>query len=492
MMALPALLKGYAAGPVPDMVVRGLQSDSRRVQPGDLFAAVPGLGSDGADYLMPAARAGAVAAIWDGVARPAGVDLPLVQVPGLRSQLGPIASRLHGEPSAQLCVVGITGTDGKTSCAHLLAQALDALGLRCGYVGTLGIGFTPALDEATHTTPAADALQSALADLLAQGARAVGMEVSSHALDQHRVAGCQFDTAVLTNLGRDHLDYHGSLEAYARAKRRLFDMPGLKALVLNTDDATGRQWAGEYAGRGAAAELLVYGLSRPSLDSAACLFAETVERQPDGLRLVMNGAWGRFEVVSSLLGRFNAYNLTAVLAVLLRRGHSVADVTRVAAALTPVPGRMQRVPGPGTGPAVVVDYAHTPGALEAALEAARGHARGRLICVFGCGGDRDRGKRPLMAAAAESGADAVWVTSDNPRGEAPDAIIADILAGLASQSAVSVRVDRAQAIRAAIESAGADDLVLIAGKGHETYQIVGDSRHHFDDREAALHALAGR
>lgn len=488
-MYLDELLDGFAA-PVPRVSITGVHSDSRQLRPGDLFAAVPGIASNGVDYLPAAVRAGAAAAVWDGPVEPAS-DLPLLRVPDLARRLGAIASRFHGEPSQHLFLVGITGTDGKTSCAHILAQALAHMDCRCSYMGTLGIGFPEHLVSATHTTPSADAVQRNLAVMRAAGAAAVAMEVSSHALEQFRVDGCSFDTAVLTNLGRDHLDYHGSMENYAAAKRRLFTMPGLKAAVFNTDDAVGLEWASEHASRaGFEPEVVAYGLSRPSLDGIRNLFARDVELLADGLRIDIDGSWGRMELRSRLLGRFNVYNLLASLAVLLLRGIAPERAVAALAEVKPVPGRMQRLESTPAGPSVVVDYAHTPNALEAALTAARGHGAGRLICVFGCGGDRDRGKRPLMAAAAERLADELWVTSDNPRREQPEAIIEEVLAGLENRAVANVRVDRQTAIEAAIRAAGPDDLVLIAGKGHEDYQVVGDTRLHFDDREAALQALA--
>lgn len=487
---LQALLSGLTDAPVPDMEISGITADSRRVRPGYLFLAQPGGSRHGLDFVPEAAVRGAAAVVWDGDpedARAEAVSVPALRVADLTHRVGEIAARFYGRPARSLFTAGITGTDGKTSCAHILAQALGFTGGRCGYMGTLGYGMLNDLAPAAHTTPAAVELQDWLARLTAADADAVALEVSSHALAQGRVDGIEFDVAVLTNIGRDHLDYHGSAAAYAAAKRRLFDMPGLKTAVLNADDAHGRAWL-ETLPEGV--EPVAYGLDTDAVPAGVRrLIAHDVLTQPHGLSLEVTGDWGELRLHSRLLGRFNAYNLLAALAVLLLRDIEPAEAVAALDRVQTVPGRMELVDGGPGRPMVMVDYAHTPGALEQALRAAATHGRGRLICVFGCGGERDRGKRPLMGMVAARYADAIWITDDNPRGEDPRTIVADILAGLPAAAPVIVEHDRAGAIAEAIAAAAPGDAVLIAGKGHETYQLVDGQRRPFDDRAAARRAL---
>ncbi|MDB5985383.1 MAG: UDP-N-acetylmuramoyl-L-alanyl-D-glutamate--2,6-diaminopimelate ligase [Nevskia sp.] len=491
---LPALFEGFAAEPLPDLAVTGVELDSRRVIPGSLFLAARGRAQHGLRFVDEALRRGAAVIAWEPAA---GFTAPELAVPNfaveqLAARAGEIAARFYRHPSHDLFTVGITGTDGKTSTAHLIAQALDRLARPSAYFGTLGYGRLGALKDASHTTPDAVRLQQLLAAERDAGALACALEVSSHALDQQRIAGIEFDVAILTNVGRDHLDYHGDVEAYAAAKRRLFTLPGLRAAVLNRDDAHGADWARALS---ATQEVTVYGLG--GADRAAPIGERYVlgldlHLHSAGLRFDIRSSWGEARLDSRLLGRFNAYNLLAALAALLHAEIPLNDAVAALAASTTVPGRIEGFRGPRAAPLVVVDYAHTPQALAAALDALRAHTSGKLICVFGCGGDRDRGKRPLMGAAAAERADMLIVTDDNPRSEAPGAIVEDILAGLTADGRAATRVihDRGKAIKAAIAAASADDVVLIAGKGHEDYQIYGSERRSFSDR-AFVAALLG-
>lgn len=493
---LSALLAGLA--PVSDQAEREVTSmtlDSREVQSGGLFLACAGTSCHGLSYLPQAIENGAAAVFWEfapdwpesrveGLA--AGLSVPLIRVPALGSKVSEIAGRFYGHPSRQLHVVGFTGTNGKTSCSQFLAQAL--VPKRCGIIGTLGAGFPGDLKVGTHTTPDPVALQSIMFDLQQQGAEAVAMEVSSHALDQGRAAAVHFNAAVLTNLSRDHLDYHGSMAEYADSKRKLFQIPDLGCVVLNLDDDFGRELL---AGIGPGVTRIGYGLQPSECSTGALegwLGVEHIDSDDSGMRIRIQGSWGAGELLTPLLGRFNASNLLAVLAVLLHFGLSLPTALERLAGVSTVAGRMQHFGG-GDLPLVVIDYAHTPDALQQVLNTLRFHSRGRLICVFGCGGDRDRGKRPEMGAIAESLADRLIVTDDNPRRESGDRIVQDILQGLRSPSQAMVVRDRAQAIRSAVTGAGSGDLVLVAGKGHEDYQLVNGQVLPFSDAEQVLSAL---
>ncbi|QHS10266.1 UDP-N-acetylmuramoyl-L-alanyl-D-glutamate--2,6-diaminopimelate ligase [Sinimarinibacterium sp. NLF-5-8] len=479
-MTLAALLPESTDALQP---ITGVAIDSRRVQAGDLFLAVPGHdGKHGLDYLQQALAHGAVAVAYDpaGARALPGASVPMVAVPGLGACAGELASRFYGQPSQSLFCVGITGTDGKTSTAYLLAQALDALAQPCAYIGTIGVGRVGRLQTATHTTPDAASLHRTLAQMRAQGAQAAALEVSSHALDQDRVAGVDFDVAVLTNITRDHLDYHGTLEAYIAAKRKLFERAEVKTVVLNQDDPQGRQWALSLPAR---AQRIVYGIDGEPC-SAHYVIGRDLDLTPHGMTLTADTHCGRVTLHSPLLGRFNAYNLLAVLAVLLARGVDLEHAARALAQLSTVPGRIEGFRGARAQPLVVVDYAHTPDALAQILQAVRAHCQGQLIAVFGCGGDRDTGKRPLMGAVAAQLADAVIVTDDNPRSEAPQAITDAIVAGIALDARARVQVihDRAEAIARAVARAQANDVVVVAGKGHETTQTYGAEVRAFSDR----------
>jgi UDP-N-acetylmuramoyl-L-alanyl-D-glutamate--2,6-diaminopimelate ligase len=463
-------------------LIRELTLDSRKVRPGDLFLAVPGMAQDGRAHVADAIARGASAVAFEaeGALAMTAHSAELVPIKGLANQLSAIAGRFYGEPSRGLRLVGVTGTNGKTSVSQLLAQALDLLGERCGIVGTLGTGFFDALQSGRHTTPDPVAVQANLADLKQAGARAVAMEVSSHGLDQGRVTALDFDVAVYTNLSRDHLDYHGSMEAYGAAKAKLFAWPELKCRVINIDDEFGRQLAAEQR----QSRLIDYSLS----DATAYLYCREASFDDHGVRALLVTPQGEGHLHSPLLGRFNLSNLLAVVGALLGLNYGLDEILRVLPQLQGPVGRMQRFGGQQL-PLVVVDYAHTPDALEKVLEALRPHVTGRLLCLFGCGGDRDRGKRPLMAAVAERLADVVLVTDDNPRSEDPAQIIADIRAGFAKPEAAEFVHGRGDAIARLIASAQIGDVVLLAGKGHEDYQEIAGVRHAFSDLDETTKAL---
>ena len=486
--SLRELLAGIVKLPnLPEAQIGGLALDSRRLAPGDLFFALAGHQAHGRQFIEQAVARGAAAVLEEAPwprQRMQG-EVPVIAVPELGFKLGAIAARWYGDPSQAMTVVGVTGTNGKTSVSHFIAQAL-AVDAPCGLLGTLGNGLVGALAPSTHTTPDAISLQALLAEQLAAGARATVMEVSSHGLEQGRVAGVAFDVAVFTNLSHEHLDYHGDMAGYGRAKRRLFETPGLKYAVINLDDAFGQSLL---AGMPGAVGTVSYGFDDSRLPPSVLGADLILDRQ--GLSFRIDSDWGQGELRVPLLGRFNAENLLAAFAALLACGLGFDEALARLSRVQPVPGRMQRHGGAAGEPLVVVDYAHTPDALAQVLDALRAHAGGRLSCVFGCGGERDVSKRPLMARAAEQGADRVIVTDDNPRGENPQVIVADILGGFRDADAVVVVHDRAAAIRQAIDEAGPGDVVLVAGKGHEDYQLVGGERRPFSDTEAVRAALNG-
>ncbi|QNP41352.1 UDP-N-acetylmuramoyl-L-alanyl-D-glutamate--2,6-diaminopimelate ligase [Lysobacter solisilvae (ex Woo and Kim 2020)] len=485
-MLLRELLPDVAGIP-GDLVVSGLVMDSREVRPGHAFVAIAGFGAHGLKFVAQARAAGASAILFEA---PAPADLPApadaIAVPNLRARLGELADRFHGGVTDALTMVGVTGTNGKTSTVQLLAQAWTLRGTRAGTIGTLGAGLYGDVTPTGFTTPLVLKLHDLLAQLHDAGAQAVAMEVSSHALDQGRVDGVHFDVAVFTNLTRDHLDYHGDMDSYGAAKARLFAWPGLKAAAINLDDAFGRALQVQLP-----ATVRAIGLSSRGADGAS-LRAGALRLDSAGIAFELASADESATVRSPLLGRFNVDNLLAVAGVLHALGDPLAQIAATLSQLQPIHGRMNRLGGDGANPLVVVDYAHTPDALEQALKSLRAHAQARLVCVFGCGGERDRGKRPQMAAIAEANADKVIVTDDNPRSEDGDRIVADILAGFARADAVTVQRDRAAAIARAIGEAGANDIVLIAGKGHEPYQEINGVQYPFDDTDVARAALEAR
>lgn len=544
-----------------------LVTDSRSIQRGDTFIAYPGEKTDGRQYIATAIAQGASAVIWEAqhfVWNDAW-QVPNLAVADLRHKAGWLADAVYGKPSEKLWVVGITGTNGKTSASHWIAHSLSDAGKKCALIGTLGNGFADALQATENTTPDAIRVHGLLADYSHDGAQAVAMEVSSHALSQGRVNAVHFDVAMLTNLSRDHLDYHGDMQSYADTKRKLFDWQQLGFVVLNLDDAygmelaeqlslqEGRRWvpggsaatlpqqdaaaltrcceasgaparstpvgspllrsdpsaAGKaasypfpqsagYAGnvsRDADAEVIGYGLSDAALLLAERLglrmvYGNLLEMTGQGLRLAVHSSWGAAELNSALVGRFNAANLLGALAVLLVSGVALSDAARSLSRAQPVAGRMQRL-GSVHEPTVIVDYAHTPDALEKVLQALReisSAAGGKVLCVFGCGGDRDRGKRAMMGLVAEKFSDFCIVTSDNPRSENPREIIAEIVSGM-NEDNHEIIVDRAAAIQSAIRHARQGDTILIAGKGHEDYQEINGVKHPFNDVSVAQQAL---
>ena len=464
--------------------LRRLVLDSRRVQAGDTFVACQGEYVDGRRFIPDALARGATSVIWDSEGfqwEPAWnvANLPVPQLKALQGELG---AEFYHDPSAQLWVAGITGTNGKTSCSQWLAQILDRAAKPCAVIGTVGNGFIGRLETTTHTTPDPLTVQALLARYREQGASHVAMEVSSHGLDQGRVGGVRFDCAVLTNLSRDHLDYHGSMDAYAASKAKLFSWPELPAMVVNGDDAFGQQLL--QAHRGGSAQVLSYGFT-----DHADIRARSLQLGGNGFVLELDSPWGRATLETSLLGRFNAYNLLAVAGAALLAGVGLDALAAATPGIIPAPGRMQTVGG-GEQPLVVIDYAHTPDALEKVLQALREMlaGSGRLIAVFGCGGDRDAGKRPLMGAAVSRAADLAVLTSDNPRSEDPLAIIAAVEAGMSGD--YQRQPDRRLAIAGAIAQARLGDIVLVAGKGHEDYQEIDGIKYPFSDLKVSTEALA--
>jgi UDP-N-acetylmuramoyl-L-alanyl-D-glutamate--2,6-diaminopimelate ligase len=490
---LGAILGGLIDVP-EDLSVADITHDSRSVTPGAAFLACRGRTHHGVEFAHAAAAAGARAILWEpapGISAPVlGSDILVRAVPNLSAQLGYIADRFFGAPSAAVTVAGITGTNGKTTCAWLLSQALGFLGRRAAYLGTLGVGFPDALETLAHTTPDALTLQRLLARLRDAGASAVAMEVSSHALDQERCAGLRFHTAVFTNLTRDHLDYHRDMAAYGAAKARLLDWPTLSARVINVDDDFGRALAREHT---RASARLVVTSQRPAewMRAGEYVCAGGVAASPAGVTLSLQTSRGSGRLASRLIGNFNVDNVLSVLAVLLAWDVALDDACAALERCAAPPGRMQ-IEGGDARPLVLIDYAHTPDALAKALRAARAHCRGRVLCVFGCGGERDAGKRAEMGRVAAALADALIVTDDNPRGEDPGAIVAAILSGIEAvggEARTRVIHDRAAAIGAALASASAADSVLVAGKGHEQFQVVGGERRLFSDATVVRAAL---
>ena len=477
-----------AAAAIDALAKQGVEAtslclDSRAVKPGDVFVALKGHRGDGRDHIPQALARGAAGVIYEAgpVAPFAG---PQVAVPALGETLGEIAHLVYGRPSEQLWLCGVTGTNGKTSVTQWVAQALNALGCKCAVIGTLGSGFPGHLVESINTTPDAIALHGQLARFVAEGALTCAMEVSSIGLDQGRTNGAAFDVAVFTNLTRDHLEYHGDMAAYGRAKELLFQAPGLKTAVVNLDDPFGANLAASLAGRTRVVGYTLEGRGGADL----VLAAENLRMTATGLAFTLQGT----EIQAPVIGRFNASNLLAVIGALLAGEEALTDIARVLRCVVPPDGRMQAVGGHGE-PLVIIDYAHTPDALDKALKTLRETAAargGQLVCIFGCGGNRDRGKRPLMGAVVEILADRVVLTDDNPRNEDPQAIIDEILVGMKTQP--EIRPDRAAAIRATVATADEKDVILVAGKGHETYQEVAGVRHPFSDVEHARLALEAR
>ncbi len=481
---LAELLRGYADAPA--MPVRGIASDSRRLEGGYLFLACQGMNSHGLDYLEQALAAGAAAIAYDAstASAPPQVDVPVFGIDRLGDELGEIANRFYGRPSEALRVIGVTGTNGKTSVAWLIAQCAQLLGERCGYLGTLGYGVEMLHGEEGMTTPPAVELHGCLAEFVADDAAYAAIEVSSHALSQGRVDGVRFEAALFTNLSRDHLDYHGDMNAYFESKARLFLECSPRHRIVNLDS----EWGMRLTERCGQDTVTVSTNFDRVANGRPYVFVRSVVAGSRGSEISFTSSWGDGRYDSPLPGDFNVANSVMVLALMLRLGVALDDACDVLSRVTAPPGRMQRVAG--DGPSVFLDYAHTPHALDVALQALRAHCRGRLWCVFGCGGDRDAGKRPQMARVAERLADRVVVTSDNPRSEPATSILDEIVAGLARPDDATVIEDRAAAIAWTIGRAADGDIVLVAGKGHETYQEIGEERRPFSDQAVAEAALA--
>ena len=486
-----AVLLGEAERPLRDVEVSDVTQDSRQARPGSVFFACQGRTSHGVQHAAAAVERGAVAVLWEPAPGLEAPQLPasvvVHAVPGLSRRVGAIADRFFRQPSAELDVTGITGTNGKTTTAYLLAQAADAVGRKGAYLGTIGFGRPGALSDVGLTTPDCVSVHRRLAQSRDAGAKSMSLEVSSHALDQGRVDGVRFETAVFTNLTRDHLDYHGTLDAYGAAKARLFAMPGLGRAVINVRDEFGRQLADSLD---PSVERILFSTSNEIWAPGDCGWIRVPELRATtaGLTLHVESSAGAGTLRSPLVGEFNAENLLAVLGVLLGWRIPLQQALVALATCAAPPGRMESFGG-GAQPLALVDYAHSPDALGKLLDAARAHVKGRVICVFGCGGDRDPGKRSMMGAIAEDRADVVVVTDDNPRTEDPRAIIEQILSGMRQPEAAHVVSDRAEAIHFALAEADAGDAVVIAGKGHEDYQIVGGDVRPFSDRRVVLDSL---
>jgi UDP-N-acetylmuramoyl-L-alanyl-D-glutamate--2,6-diaminopimelate ligase len=485
--SLSKLLQAYFTLPEQvDIALRNIVLDSREVQPGDVFVALHGTQHHAQDFIQHAVSQGAVAILSESAAEndalawlqnTSGKKIPLIYLSALKSKLGEILAQVY--PHAELNIIGVTGTNGKTSVTHYLAQSFQHCQIKCAVMGTLGNGFPGNLQPSEFTTPDVVSCHKILSQLRAQQAQAVAMEVSSHGLAQQRVAGVNFSTAIFTNLTRDHLDYHGSMQAYAAAKTQLFLRPELRFAVLNLDDAFSQSLLPKLA-----PEVQVVGYSLQAHSASTIPIVQVCNRQlsKHGLHAEIDSPWGRGELHTQLIGQFNLSNLLAVLSTLCLQGVPLAQALQAMRQLIPVPGRLQLFSA-ARQPTLVVDYAHTPDALDNALRNLRAHCQGKLWCVFGCGGDRDAGKRELMAKVAEQQADHVVVTNDNPRTEDPQRIVDDIMRGFAQPQAVTAILDRAQAIRWAHQQANSNDMVLIAGKGHEDYQIIGDEKRYFSDIE---------
>lgn len=493
MISLKKLLNGIIDLPENfNLIIKGITSDSRLVAPGDLFFAGASNNAHRVNFINEAITRGAVAVISDGDTINYNIYLntPLIVLPNLvKNYLGKLAARFYENPANNFAtIVGVTGTNGKTSITQLLAQIFDSDDEPCAVIGTLGAGRYGNLISNSYTTPDAVTLQANLARLVTRGARRLFMEVSSHALDQGRVEGINFDGAIFTNLTHDHLDYHGNMELYGLAKQRLFQMPDLKFAIINTDDEFGRNLINKLADH---IKVIGYGFSPYEYGTQLHIQGSELKLSHNGLSMKVSSAWGEGIVQCSLLGRFNALNILAVLATLCVLEMPFEQALLSLARVTPIAGRMETLGGGVNQPLVVIDYAHSPDSLKQALITLREHTKdqGRLWCVFGCGGERDVVKRPLMGAIAENLADNIIITNDNPRGENPYNIFNDIFSGIQNKFNVILVPDRALAIKNAIYLAKPGDVVLVAGKGHEDYQQIGKTRLFFSDRVEIKKAL---
>lgn len=485
---LASLLDSIAEA--PDIEVTGISSDSKKLSPGDVFFALVGETGHGLDYVSEALEAGVQAVVWDAsadVVAPDHARVPMIPVAGLTTHIGEIANRYFGSPSESMKVVGVTGTNGKTTVSFLVAQCMQMLGNTCGYLGTLGFGIGDLESDSEMTTPACIDLHQILATFRDAGASHAAIEVSSHALQQNRVDGVHFDSAIFTNLSRDHIDYHGSMRAYGETKAQLFLEHDIDHRIICLDTEFGQELAHRCGDNVVTVSTRFDRLANGRL----FVFVRSVVATEAGSNITVESSWGEFEFRLPLPGGFNIANAIGVLGLLLSWDVPVADACGALGKISAPPGRMQRVADFGA-PSVYVDFAHTPAGLEAALRSLRSHCKKSLWCVFGCGGDRDRGKRPLMGTTAARLADRIVVTNDNPRSELPGNIITDILQGVGDKPDAIAIEDRAAAIAYAIHEAADEDIVLIAGKGHENYQLIGDQRLAFSDYDAALANICAR
>lgn len=465
------------SGVFQDARIDAITQDSREVTANSVFVAC----GKGREYIGQATTQGAACIICDSAVES---SVPCILLESLPEYLGILASRFYGNPSQDIKIIGVTGTNGKTSVSHYVASLIEAMGDNCAIIGTLGCGRQAALHPSQHTTPDVFTVHKLLAEFKKDNIFNVAMEVSSHGLDQGRVDNVQFDYALFTNLSRDHLDYHGSIEQYAAAKKKLFTCPSLTSSIFNVDDEVGAHFADVFYD-----VHKVYGVSRQALHSPkANILINNITQIEAGYVVTLHTPWGILHVEIPLLGAFNITNVALAVTVLCEMGYPLDKVGQAVSTLSAVPGRMQKIYQPGQ-PTVVIDYAHTPDALEKALSNLKLHTQGKLLCVFGCGGNRDRGKRPMMLAAAKQFADTIIVTSDNPRFEDEMEIIQDILKGSEVTDNVLIEVSRQDAIHHAVQLATPEDLILVAGKGHETYQEIGGVRYPFDDGEVVQAAL---
>jgi len=492
-VSLRSLFPQDNANNVPDVVVTDITSDSRKAKQGGLFLACEGGSQHGLEFVDQALAANIAAVAWEPTDQQPAPDLPAdvvgFEVPGLGACVGEIADRFFGQPSSQLTVTGVTGTNGKTTVARLASAALSQIDGDSGYMGTMGYGLGDSLEPSSLTTPGCIVVHRRIRELADAGACSVVMEVSSHGLDQGRIDGVRISIAVLTNLSRDHLDYHGSLDAYGEAKGRLFVRPEVETAVVNVGDNFGAALVGRQL---VAQRIIRVAVSDTSTEPAKVdLLAELLDADESGLKIRFSGEFGTCEFGSPMWGRFNVENLALAAGVVIAHGFSLQQAAGALSQLKSPEGRMQVLPGNGQQCSVVVDFAHTPAALEQALRALHDHCEGDVWCVFGCGGNRDQGKRAAMGAAAEANADHVVVTDDNPRYEDSAEIIRDILAGVSSAASIEVIADRAAAIRAAVERAAPGDAVLVAGKGSEEYQLISDQRIAFSDVDVVRKVLGG-
>jgi UDP-N-acetylmuramoyl-L-alanyl-D-glutamate--2,6-diaminopimelate ligase len=478
------LLKPWLKQEVADCTINDIKNDSRKVQPGDLFIAYPGAAADGRLFIGKAVSAGAVAIVYDPLNLPASVVLPTtvpcIAIEQLAEQLALLAKRFYGNPGDSLTISGVTGTNGKTTIAYQLAQAHSLLGKKTAYIGTIGQGDVNQLKPLENTTPDALCLQKLLHEYKEQGIKQVCMEVSSHALSQHRVDGIEFNQALFTNLTLDHLDYHHTMEAYAAAKALLFSRDSLSCAIINKDDEYQQVMMDAVKSR---VTKLTYGLNNDA-DIKAVKWHTAI----DGTEIEVRSPWGTHQLRIKALGQFNIYNTLAVFSSLLASGYDPENVIDVMAQLHAAPGRMEIV---ATSPYVLVDYAHTPDALENVLTTLSQLKKGQLWVVFGCGGDRDKTKRPIMGKAASLYADKIIITSDNPRSEDPELIVDDIAQGITTFNQVTRLINREEAIAFALSEANENDIVLIAGKGHEAYQQIGSEKHVFSDQAVVKKLMQG-